>query len=171
MDRRVFLSLAAAGVAEAFQKTPVGIGFLGATHSHAESKLAVVRAYPELRLVGICESDPKVSDKLRQDGIRLMTRDELLKSTEIQVIAVESPVRSHASDGLAVLEAGKHLHLEKAPADNMAAFEKVVNTARSKGLLLQVGYIAGRIFKFAAQRHSPNQMFVRHPRSNKLMSN
>ena len=141
MDRRVFLSLAAAGVAEAFQKAPVGIGFLGLTHSHAESKLAVVRAYPELRLVGICESDPKVAAKLRQQGIRLMGREELLNSAEIQVIAVESPVRSHAADGLAVIEAGKHLHLEKAPADNMAAFQKVVSTARSKGLVLQVGYM------------------------------
>lgn len=141
MDRRVFLSLAAAGVAEAFQKPPVGIGFLGATHSHAESKLAVVRASPGLRLVGICETDPTVSEKLRSEGIRLLARDELLRSPEIQVIAVESPVRSHAADGLAVLEAGKHLHLEKAPADNMAAFQEVVDTARRKGLVLQVGYM------------------------------
>ena len=44
-------------------------------------------------------------------------------------------------------------------------------TAFATVVLLQVGYIAGRILKFAAQRHSPNQMFVRHPRSNKLMSN
>ncbi len=141
MDRRVFLSLAAAGAAEAFQKPPVGIGFLGATHSHAESKLAVVRASPELRLAGICETDPTISEKLRSEGIRLMTRHELLSSPEIQVIAVESPVRSHAADGLAVLEAGKHLHLEKAPADNMAAFQEVVDTARGKGLVLQVGYM------------------------------
>jgi predicted dehydrogenase len=141
MDRRLFLSLAAAAAAEAFQKAPVGIGFLGLTHSHARAKLAVARSLPDFRVVGICESDPKVQETLRGEGIRLMTRDELLTHPEIQVIAVESPVRSHAPDGLAVLEAGKHLHLEKAPADSMAAFQKVVSAARGKGLLLQVGYM------------------------------
>src|ERR1017187_4084094 len=141
MDRRLFLSLAAGTAATAFQKTPVGIGFLGATHSHADGKLAAVRSAADLRLIGICESDPKEQEKLRREGILLFSRDELLKHPEIQVIAVESPVRSHASDGLAVLEASKHLHLEKAPADSMAGFQKVVSAARSKGLLLQVGYM------------------------------
>ena len=141
MDRRLFLSLAAATSAKAFQKAPVGIGFLGLTHSHADGKLAVVRSLPDFRIIGICESDPKVQEKVRGEGIRLMARDELLKHPEIQVIAVESPVRRHASDGLAVLEVGKHLHLEKAPADSMAGFQKVVSAARGKGLLLQVGYM------------------------------
>lgn len=141
MDRRLFLSLAAGTAATAFQKAPVGIGFLGATHSHADGKLAVVRSSADLRLIGICESDPKEQEKLRREGISLFSRDELLKHPEIQVIAVESPVRSHASDGLAVLQASKHLHLEKAPADSMAGFQKVVSAARSKGLLLQVGYM------------------------------
>ena len=141
MDRRLFLSVAAATTARAFQKVPVGIGFLGATHSHAEGKLAVVRSLPELRLIGICESDPKVADGFRRAGLQLLSRDELLHHPEIHVIAVESPVHSHAADGLAVLEAGKHLHLEKAPADSMAGFQKVVTAARAKRLLLQVGYM------------------------------
>ena len=89
MDRRLFLSLAAATAAKAFQKARVGVGFLGLTHSHADGKLAVVRSLPDFRIIGICESDPKVQEKLRGEGIRLMARDELLKHPEIQVIAVE----------------------------------------------------------------------------------
>src|SRR5665647_1232750 len=104
MDRRLFLSLAAVPAATAFQKAPVGIGFLGATHSHADGKLKVVRSTADLRLIGICEGDPKQQEKLRSEGIPLLSRDELLKHPEIQVIAVESPVHSHASDGLAVVE-------------------------------------------------------------------
>lgn len=147
MLRRSFLILAAGAVGApgrgfpSPQKNPVSIGWLGASHSHAASKLEVLRSSPDWRLVGICERDPKLQEALRKQGIAILSRDELLRHPEIQVIAVESPVRGHAADGLAVLEAGKHLHLEKAPAGNMAAFQQIVGLARKKGLLLQVGYM------------------------------
>lgn len=59
----------------------------------------------------------------------------------MQVIAVESAVRDHARDGKAVLEAGRHLHLEKAPADRYPDFEEIVKLAAEKNRLLQVGYM------------------------------
>ncbi len=141
MQRRVFVTLAAGTAAGAFQKAPLGIGFLGASHSHAEGKIEVVRSAPDWRLIGVTESDPILQAALRKRGVALLSRQELLAHPEIRVIAVESPVRDHAADGLAVLQAGKHLHLEKAPADNMAAFQRVVDLARKRGLLLQVGYM------------------------------
>jgi len=140
MTRRSLLGTLAVSAA-AQQRAPIGIGFLGASHSHALAKLAVVRANPDFRLVGICETNPKLRDTLRGDGIPLLERDQLLRHPEIRVIAVESAVRDHASDGLAVLEAGKHLHLEKAPSDRLAAYEKIVATARRTGLTLQIGYM------------------------------
>jgi predicted dehydrogenase len=140
MTRRSLLGTLAVSAA-AQQRTPIGVGFLGVSHSHALAKLAVVRANPDFRLVGICETNPKLRDTLRGDGIAVLERDQLLRHPEIQVIAVESAVRDHATDGLAVLEAGKHLHLEKAPADNVAAYEKIVATARRTGLTLQIGYM------------------------------
>jgi predicted dehydrogenase len=39
------------------------------------------------------------------------------------------------------LTTSQDLHLEKAPADKMAAFEKVVAAARRTGLALQIGYM------------------------------
>lgn len=143
MTRRTAITLAAAGIAaRAEEKKPIGIGFLGANHSHAEGKLAAVRAAPQdWQVLGICESDPKQQEVFRKQNISLLGRDELLKHPEVRVIAVESAVRDHAADGLAVLQAGKHLHLEKAPADSMAGFEKIVSLARQKSLVLQVGYM------------------------------
>jgi predicted dehydrogenase len=145
MNRRNFVMLAAgAGTGAAMEKPAVGIGFLGAVHSHFDGKLEATRAIADLRIVGVCERDPKAQDALRKQGVPLLSREELLHHPEIQVIAVESAVRDHAPDGLAVLQAGKHLHLEKAPADNMAAFQRIVQTARTKNLRLQVGYIFRR---------------------------
>lgn len=125
--RSLLLSLAA--------KPPIGIGFLGTSHSHGQGKVETVLANPAFQLIGVTEPTPKHKD------VPVLTRQALLQHPGIQVIAVESAVRDHARDGLAVLEAGKHLHLEKAPADNFRDFEKIVALARRKNLLLQVGYM------------------------------
>lgn len=145
IPRRTFVALSAASAALHGQKTsekpPLGIGFLGANHSHAEGKLKVVRASAEWRIVGVAESNPKVQEDVRALGLPLISRDELLHHPEISVVAVESAVRDHAPDGKAVLQAGKHLHLEKAPADNLPAFAEIVNLARQGNRILQVGYM------------------------------
>ena len=141
MTRRTALGLAAAGAAYAQGKPPVGIGFLGMSHSHAEGKMAVAKASKDWRILGVVESDPALQAEAKESGFPLLTREQLLHHRNIQVIAVESSVHDHAPDGLAVVQAGKHLHLEKAPADSMDGFRKIVSTARSKGLLLQVGYM------------------------------
>lgn len=124
--------MAAASGALHAQKQPVGIGFLGASHSHAEGKLEVVRASNEWKIVGVTEQKP---------GFPFLSRQDLLRHPDIKVIAVESDVRDHARDGLDVLEAGKHLHLEKAPADRLQPFKEIVDLARKRNLLLQVGYM------------------------------
>jgi len=122
-------------------KAPIGIGFLGASYSHFKGKLQVVRESPDWRLIGISETDVDIRESLRKQDVPLLSRDELLRSPEIRVIAVESAVHEHAADGRAVLEAGKHLHLEKAPAANLDAFSEILKLAQSKDLLIQVGYM------------------------------
>lgn len=141
MKRRRFLIAAAATVATAQTNQPIGIGFLGASHSHAKAKLKAVSESPDWRMIGVFETDPKISAELRAANIPALTREELLSHRDIQVIAVESAVRDHARDGMAVLKAGKHLHLEKAPAANMADFRSIIEIAESQKLLLQVGYM------------------------------
>jgi predicted dehydrogenase len=125
--RSLLLSLAA--------RPPIGIAFLGASHSHGPAKVDTVLANPSFRLIGVSEAVPK------RPNVPVLSREAILKDPAVQVIAVESQVRDHAPDGLAALEAGKHLHLEKAPADNMADFRRIVELARRKSLLLQIGYM------------------------------
>ena len=139
MKRREFL--AASMVAAAQAASPIPVGVLGLSHSHAQAKLKLLRQSPDWRLVGVSESDAKIRQDLQANSVPMLDRKQLLEHPEIQVIAVESAVADHAADGLAVLAAGKHLHLEKAPARNMADFRAIVDLARSKNLLLQVGYM------------------------------
>jgi predicted dehydrogenase len=141
LPRRDFLALAASATAAWADPNPIGIGFIGASYSHATGKLKVVQKSADWKLVGVSESDPKIQQDLKAQGIPLLSREQLLVNPAIQVIAVESRVADHATDGKAVLNAGKHLHLEKAPANHMADFQQIVQLAASKKLVLQMGYM------------------------------
>lgn len=140
MDRRLFLSSLSA-MTFAQGKGPIPIGFLGAVHSHGEAKIRVVQESPDWRLVGVVESDSEVRRRLAGSGIALLDREQLLGDPQVRVIAVESAVADHARDALAALEAGKHLHLEKAPAATQRDFKAIVELARKKKLLVQIGYM------------------------------
>jgi predicted dehydrogenase len=153
MTRREFLS--AATVSAAALATPgtfvqgaeqplagkpaVRLGFLGASHSHALGKLAVALSLKEFEFVGVCEESAPVQEKVRQQGARVISRDELMKQAE--VVAVESSVERHATDAIAALSAGKHVHLEKPPGSKPGELEELLGLARRKSLLVQTGYM------------------------------
>ena len=125
--RSLLLSLAA--------KPPIGIGFLGTSHSHGPAKVDTVLANPAFQLLGVTAALPN------RPSVPVLSRQALLTHPGIQVIAVESDVRDHARDALDALHAGKHLHLEKAPADNLKDFQQIVALAKQKNRLLQIGYM------------------------------
>ena len=117
----------------------IKIGFLGASHSHATEKIKLTLASAEYELVGICENDETVRRRYLSLGVHFVSQDKLL--AEAEAIAVESDVRDHARHARLALEAGKHVHLEKPPADSYAKFQELVKLAREKKRLLQMGYM------------------------------
>jgi predicted dehydrogenase len=142
LNRRKFLALAGSVIpAVAAGTEPIGIGFLGASYSHFKGKLDVVRESKDWHLVGICEADHDIRGGLESAGMPLLSREALLSHPQIEVIAVESELRDHAADGKAVLDAGKHVHLEKPPASRFEDFEELVKMARSRNRLMQIGYM------------------------------
>jgi len=54
---------------------------------------------------------------------------------------VESAVADHARHAQQVLAAGKHVHVEKPPADSLAGLEAMVHLARAGKRVMQVGYM------------------------------
>ena len=147
MNRRSFVlamvgaplsGAAATGVAEGPR---VRIGFLGGSHSHGWDKIQITRQSGRYDLVGVWEEDPKVRARYEAAGVRALARDQLLNDPSIEVIAVESDVQDHAEHARLALEAGKHVHLEKPPADTMEKFRELVKTAERKQRLLQMGYM------------------------------
>jgi len=142
MNRRTFLA-AGIGVslmpASARRTRRLRIGVLGAFHPHAEEKIRLLAESPDWELIGICEDDEQVRQRYAVSGVRFLSRETLFSESE--AVVVESDVALHAEHGKAVLEAGKHLHLEKPPATDLEGIRRLVEIARSRRLHLQIGYM------------------------------
>ena len=143
MIRRTFLAagLAAPLSAARVPSGPVRIGFLGASHSHAGGKIRVASDSAEFEIVALWDADPAVRSKYEEQGIRIADPGRLLSDPSIEVVAVEGPVADHARDGLRVVQAGKHLHLEKPPALDVESLRAILRVASGKGLVVQQGYM------------------------------
>lgn len=140
IHRRHFLQAALAAPLAA-AASPIRAAFLGASHSHAAAKVQTVRENPLFELAGICEPDAKLREKFAAGGIRLLTQDEVLRDPGIRVVVVDSDVPQHAAQALLALEAGKHVHVEKPPATDLAGLQRMLEAAAGKRLLLQQGYM------------------------------
>jgi predicted dehydrogenase len=152
MDRRSFvksgINIAAlslfpgtlgAVAAERPVKPKIKIGFLGVSHSHARGKLKVVQELSDFELIGISEESQKAHEPYGTMDVKFLSPDQLFDACA--VVAVESAVRDHAQHAKLALQAGKHVHLEKPPADNLKEFQELVSLAQTKRLLLQTGYM------------------------------
>lgn len=135
--------MAAAGAAYSTASAAgrIRIGFLGGSHSHAEAKVRLAMSLPEWEFAGLWEPDPAVAGQYRKQGVKLVDKSALLDGPGVAVIAVESDVKSHEPLALEALRAGKHVHVEKPPADNMAGMRALAGEARRRRLLLQMGYM------------------------------
>lgn len=144
IDRRRFIAgslVAATALPTARAADPgtrIKAGFLGTAYSHFRDKFALLRQSTDFELVGLCEEDDEVRARGPKDA-RWLTREELFAAAE--VIVVESAVQDHARHAKLALEAGRHVHLEKPPADTLPAFLELLDVAEAKRRVLQIGYM------------------------------
>jgi len=103
----------------------------------------LVRTFNALgALRGIHDPDPLVAGAAgEQYGVQPCTFGELLADPEIDAIVVAAPAVHHASLARRVLEAGKHVFVEKPLALEVAEAEAVCELAESTGLVLMVGHL------------------------------
>ena len=104
---------------------PIRVGFLGSEHSHFAGKRKVIEESPAYQLVGVTGHDDP----------------SLLNDPSVQLIIVECPIEIAIVQGRSVIDAGKHLHLEKPPGDKLPPFRDLVEQARRRSLRLQTGYV------------------------------
>src|SRR5262249_18837778 len=74
-------------------------------------------------------------------GLRWLSMDDMLGDKSLDLVVFEGEVRDAVPFGMRVLDAGKHLHLEKPPTNKMQPFREMVEVARKRDRKLQLGYI------------------------------
>jgi len=100
-------------------------------------------ACADTELVAVCDRDEERLAKVLQpypgvEGIREF--DHLLLRADIDAVAIATPVNTHAPFGVAALEAGKHVLVEKPMAGSVAEGERMVAAARDVDRILMVDH-------------------------------
>ncbi|MES1213258.1 MAG: Gfo/Idh/MocA family oxidoreductase [Singulisphaera sp.] len=123
----------------------IKIGLFGTGHSHAEGKLQVLRASTDYEVVGVAEPDTKLAQQARQApayrDVPLLSEQQLLATPGLQAVVVETNVPDLLAAGERVIQAGKHLHLEKPGGASLPRFKALLDAAASKHLVVQLGYM------------------------------
>lgn len=151
LTRRGFLSgsavaacAAVAGAAEPAARPKIKVGQIGVGHAHA-SKLAVFRRSHDFEIVGVVEDDDQLRDwAASQPAFRdlpWLTRRQLLDTPGLQLVLVETRVRDLLDAAEAAVAAGKHVHLDKPAGESLPQYRRLLQSAASQKLLVQMGYM------------------------------
>lgn len=117
---------------------PVGVIGVGALGWHHARHLA---AMAEARLAGVYDIRPERARQVAEavGTVACRSREELLQRVEAVTVAV--PTAAHAEVGLAALDAGVAVLMEKPMATSLAEADALLELAERRGQMLQVGHI------------------------------
>ena len=147
-SRRAFVAATTAVISEIDAAEPphaIRVGQIGTKHSHASGKMKAIRGLSGLyEVVGVAESDSAQQQRVRDDeayrGLTWMKADDLLAS-DVEVIAVETEVRSLVPTAIQCIRAGKHIHLDKPAGESMSQCRQLHAEATSNDRIIQMGYM------------------------------
>lgn len=117
---------------------PVGVAVIGAGY-WGPNLVRNFAGSPDVRLQWVCDLDVEMARRAagRYSTIRVTDAlDDVLDDPEVDAVAIATPAATHLSLGLAALEAGKHVLLEKPLASTVAEGRKLVETAAAHGRVL-----------------------------------
>lgn len=122
---------------------PVRLGVIGCGQAGAHSHLPALGFVPEVKVVALADGDP---DRLNKAAERFHVKRryddyvQLLEDPEIEAVAVCVPVESHVETGIAVLDARKHLFLEKPLALNLDEADRLIERAAQSPCKVMLGF-------------------------------
>ncbi len=114
----------------------VGLGKMGLSH------LALLRAHPDIDLVAGCDATAYLTDILgKHAGLKCYSDfDRMLESEQLDAIVIATPSKLHARMVEKALDRNLHVFCEKPFVLDVADGERLVELARAKNRVTQVGY-------------------------------
>jgi predicted dehydrogenase len=141
-SRRGLLIAGVAGALVAPAKArKIRVAVLGIGHAHAMGKVRALRSMDEFELAGVCEPDVGQSREHEAlQGVKWLSESEVLGDGGIELVAVESRVQENLDYARKCIDAGKYVHLDKPPGEDLGALERLLENAGRKNLVVQMGY-------------------------------
>ena len=133
----------------------IGTGHLGKIH------LRILKEMPTCKLVGFYDANPEVAAKIAVEyGIKAFDSLQALLG-EVAAVDIVTPTLAHFELAKMALEAGKHVFLEKPITHTLQEAETLVELAKEKNLVGQVGHVERFNPAFLAlQGREMNPMFI-----------
>ena len=118
----------------------------GISHDHATGKARVMQESDQVDFCGVFEPAAEVREALGAnpiyEGVRWFSKkEEILEDETIVGIAAQGRVSENLAFAREALEHGKHVWLDKPAGDDLDEFRAVLDIAREKELLVQLGYM------------------------------
>ena len=122
----------------------IKIGQIGIGHNHGEAKMQAVRKFPELfQVVGFAEENEEWIKKRGNlecyKGLKRYSVDELIEKCD--ALLIETDVWDLTEVAQKCVDAGKHLHIDKPGSGSLEEYKKMLDTAKEKNLVIQLGYM------------------------------
>ena len=117
-------------------KTPVQIGIVGCGNI-SDAYFTGTAGSDFLRIKACADLRPEAAQqKAAAHGVQAMSLDAMLADPQIEIVLNLTVPQAHAPVGRQVLEAGKHLYLEKPLASDYASARSMLELARERGLVV-----------------------------------
>ena len=126
----------------------IKMGMYGTGHSHASGVLKVILGNPDIEFAGVYEPD-----RARREILESSTEppwsevkwvnasSEILDDPSVVAVASEGSNAESLDHTEKIVAAGKHVLYDKPAGDDYPRFQRVVASARQRGLLVQMGYM------------------------------
>jgi predicted dehydrogenase len=118
---------------------------LGTGHSHAAGKIALLQSSSDFDLVGVCKPDEELrrrqASQKQYQNVRWLSIDEVLADRSVQLVAVEPRVQENLAYAQRAVLAGKHVHLDKPPGNDLTKLRSLLDEAGRRHLTVQMGYM------------------------------
>ena len=142
------LHAAAPAIALGAQSKPRRVGLIGAGW-YGKSDLWRLAQVTPIEIVSICDPDKRmlaeaveIAKKRQKSGNTPRTHGdyrEMLEKRDVEIVLVGSPDHWHALHGIAAMEAGADVYLQKPISVDVLEGEALLATARKLGRVVQIG--------------------------------
>jgi len=123
-------------------REPLRVGIIGYGLAGAVFHAPLIATTPGMRVAAIVTSNAERQSRARRDypsAAIFATAEEMLAAPDhLDLVVVASPNRAHVPQGLAALEAGLPVVIDKPVAPSSAGAERLIETAHRTGKLLTV---------------------------------